>query len=91
MRLPAPPPAGAKVRGRVSEYALLATNSSFVTIANLTFRATTMAANGDVANITLRSLEFNYSATSRRSLTPCSTEARRRASARGASCSSVSC
>ena len=66
--LPAPPPAGAEVRGRVSEYALLATNSSFVTFANLSFRATTMAANGDVANLTLRSLEFNYSATSRRAL-----------------------
>eukprot|EP00937_MAST-01D_sp_MAST-1D-sp2_P003802 g3802.t1 len=66
--LPAPPAPGAEVRGRVSEYALVATNSSFVTFANLSFRATTMAANGDVANIALRGLVFNYSATSRRSL-----------------------
>jgi hypothetical protein len=48
--------------------ALEATNCSFVTFANLSFHATTMAATGDVSDLTLSGLELNYSATSSRAL-----------------------
>ena len=64
----AAPAPGASVRGRVSDFALVVTNASWIRIANLSFFGTTLSAAGDVANLTLSSLEFNYSATSRRSL-----------------------
>jgi hypothetical protein len=64
----APLPAGAEVRGRVSDFALVVTNASFVQFANLSFFATTLSATGDVGNLSFTSLEFNYSAVSRRSL-----------------------
>jgi hypothetical protein len=63
-----PPPQGARVRGRVSYYALAVTNSSFIDFANLSFHATTLSAAGDVSNLTFTSLTFNYSSISRRSL-----------------------
>eukprot|EP01047_Picozoa_sp_COSAG01_P047948 COSAG01_NODE_4627_length_4865_cov_3.016786_3_plen_413_part_00 len=63
-----PPPRGAEVRGRVSDYALVVNGSSWLEISHLSFHATTLSVAGDIANITLSSLEFNYSAVSRRSL-----------------------
>jgi hypothetical protein len=63
-----PPPAQAKVRGRVSDFALVVENSSHVTFANLSFFAATLSAAGDVSNLTFSSLEFNYSGVSRRAL-----------------------
>ena len=38
----APLPAGAKVRGRVNDFAIVVTNSSFVQFSNLSFFATTL-------------------------------------------------
>jgi hypothetical protein len=63
-----PPPQGAEVRGRVSEYALAINGSSWLEIANLSFHATTISVTGDIGNVTLSGLELNYSAVSRRSL-----------------------
>ena len=62
------PRAEAEVRGRVSEYALAVNGASWLAISNISFHATTLSVTGDVSNITLSSLEFNYSAVSRRSL-----------------------
>ena len=64
----APPAASDAVRGRVSDYALLLSNASNVLFANMSFVATTLSVAGDVANITLAGLEFNYSSVARRSL-----------------------
>jgi hypothetical protein len=63
-----PPPRGAEVRGRVSDYALTVNGSSWLEISNISFHATTLSITGDVSNVTLSALEFNYSAVSRRSL-----------------------
>ena len=61
-----PPPRGAEVRGRVSDYALVVNGSSWLEISNISFHATTLSVAGDISNVTLSSLEFNYSAVSRR-------------------------
>ena len=63
-----PPPHGAEVRGRVSDYALTVNGSSWLEVSNISFHATTLSVTGDVSNVTLSALEFNYSAVSRRSL-----------------------
>jgi hypothetical protein len=63
-----PPPQEATVRGRVSDFALVVANSSYIDFANLSFHATTMSAAGDVGNLTFTSLTFNYSSVSRRAL-----------------------
>jgi len=55
-------------RGRVSDYALVVSNASFLHFANMSFHATTMSAAGNVGNLTFSSIEFNYSSVSRRSL-----------------------
>ena len=63
------PRAGAKVTGRVSDYALMVTDTTWLVVANLSFHATTLSASGGtIGNITLSSLEFNYSAVSRRAV-----------------------
>ena len=56
------------VRGRVADYALMVTNSSWLQVANLSFFASTVSITGDVSNITLASLTFNYSAVSYRAV-----------------------
>ena len=63
-----PPPRGAEVRGRVSDYALTVDGASWLQISDLSFHATTLSVTGDVSNVSLAALEFNYSAVSRRSL-----------------------
>ena len=42
--------------------------SSWLQISNISFHATTLSVTGDVSNVSLSALEFNYSAVSRRSL-----------------------
>ena len=64
-RQPAP---GAVYSGRVSTHALVVDDARFVGVVNLSFFATTVDLSNDVGNVTLASLEFNYSAVSRRSL-----------------------
>ena len=64
----APPPPGAEVRGRVSDFALAVNGASWLAISNLSFHATTLSVTGNVSNVSLSSLVFNYSAVSRRSL-----------------------
>ena len=50
------------MRGRVSDFALAVNGASWLTIANVSFHATTISITGDVGNVSLSSLEFNYSA-----------------------------
>lgn len=63
-----PPPQAAEVRGRVNDYSLAVNGSSWLEISNISFHATTISVTGDVSNVTLSTLVFNYSAVSRRSL-----------------------
>ena len=62
------PAATEEVRGRVADYALTLSNASFVVVANLSFHAATLSVAGDVGNVTLSSVDFNYSSVSRRAL-----------------------
>ena len=62
------PDNAAEVRGRVTDYALMMTNTTWLQIANISFFAATLSITGAVANITLSSLTFNYSGVSRRAL-----------------------
>ena len=62
------PAPGASVRGRVVDYALVGFNVSHLILANLSFHAATVSITGDVSDITLSSLVFNYSSVSNRSL-----------------------
>jgi len=62
------PDNAAEVRGRVTDYALMMTNTTWLQIANIPFFAATLSITGAVANITLSSLTFNYSGVSRRAL-----------------------
>jgi hypothetical protein len=62
------PALAASVRGRVVDYALTVLNASYLLIANLSFHAATLSVTGDVHDITLASLVFNYSAVANRSL-----------------------
>jgi hypothetical protein len=64
----AAPPASAKVRGRVSTLAIEIKDSSFATVSNIDFHATSITAGGHISNIKFKSLNFEYPATSRRSL-----------------------
>ena len=59
---------GVEYRGRVSDYALVVDNASFLRIANISFFASTISVAGNVSDVTLASLVFNYSSVSRRAL-----------------------
>ena len=54
--------------GRVVDYALVVNNGSFIVLSNISFHAATVSIAGDVSDIYLLSLVFNYSAVSNRSL-----------------------
>lgn len=62
------PPPSAEIRARVSDYVLVLDDASWVVFANLSFRATTLSVAGNVGNISMQNLVFNYSAVSRRAV-----------------------
>ena len=63
-----PPSTSDKVTGRVLDYALAVNSVKWLVMSNMSFHAATVSIAGDVGNVTLSSLVFNYSAVSRRSL-----------------------
>ena len=60
------PTKDANITGRVIDYALTVNNAKWLVIANLSFHAATLNIAGEVSNVTLSSLIFNYSAVSTR-------------------------